>query len=85
MIYGTLYADNVERHEAKARKWSAEGKPEYAAGSMRKAAKWRARDRERSMMLHGAYPKTELQSLIEDHISRVERSLAAEFESFIYG
>ncbi len=42
MMYQTLrqsFLDNGNRHARKAAYWEAEGKPDYAEGSMRKARK----------------------------------------------
>jgi hypothetical protein len=42
---GASFRSNGDRHERKAEYWRAEGKPEYAAGSMRKAERnWKRAD-----------------------------------------
>jgi hypothetical protein len=38
-----FFESNAERHDANAARHIADGRPDYALGSLRKAAKWRAK------------------------------------------
>lgn len=79
-----LYADNIAHHEQRAAMWMAKGNPEYAAGSLAKAAKWRARSRQFDSAMFGFYPKTVVASLLDERLSASMASLAAQFEEVLF-
>ena len=79
------YAQNIAHHEARAESWVAAGRPDYAAGSLRKAAKWRRRAREADQMFNGAFPKDRLGLLLDEKLAVVQRRMAADFEAVLYG
>ncbi len=75
-----VFADHEEEHRQKAEYWMLQGRPDYAAGSLRKAAKWNEKRRIIDFSFHGAYPKNALDSLVEDDIKRVDAELSKAFE-----
>lgn len=74
------YLDNVKRHEGRAAYWMDQGKPEYAAGSMRKAANWRRHYRAADMFWNGPLPPSPVQIFIKD---RLHKRVLAAFEDTV--
>ena len=88
MHYTTLqysYQRMVERHEARAQYWLSQGRPDYAAGSLRKAAKWRVKAREYDRMMNGLYPQTEFDVLMQKKIEEAAKKMVAKFERQVWG
>lgn len=74
-----IYRQNEQRHRDKAEYWLQQGLPEYAAGSLRKAAKWQTHRRAFEYAMNGAYPKKALDSLVDDYLSKKTKEFADEF------
>jgi frataxin-like iron-binding protein CyaY len=88
MLYITLqqkYQIMVERHEARAQYWLAQGRPDYAAGSLRKADKWRVKAREYDRMMNGLYPQTKFEDLLQRKIEEAAEKMAGKLELKIWG
>lgn len=79
------YRENIAHHEARAEAWLAAGRPEYAAGSLRKAGKWRRRAREADLFFNGPLPKSRLAMLLDEKLAEVQGRLIAAFEAELYG
>lgn len=80
-----LFAPHIDRHEANAAKWNSQGKPDYAEGSLRKAAKWRRRQREFEMVVRGAFPKTGLDKLMDERLNAIEANITDGFDRMLFG
>lgn len=71
----------IARHERRAAEWEAAGKPDYAEGSRKKAARWRRKERELDMLMHGPLPNTRIAMLLARHIEAISASITADFEA----
>jgi len=81
----TFYATMVSRHTQKAREWEDKGKPDYAAGSYRKAAKWRNRARELDFSVYGPHPKTQIELLLDERLLNVMDEIAQDLDEIMFG
>ena len=75
----------IEHHEKRCSYWLSQGNEEYAAGSARKAAKWRVYAREYDAALNGLYPKPQLDYLLQSHVDRIAKEMARKLEDEIWG
>lgn len=76
-------ANRARRHEERAEYWLSMGKPDYASGSMRKAAKARQELREYDMWWNGPLPAHRDESLMCRHIRMAQESLLRAVEESI--
>lgn len=76
-----IYQLNEQHHRDRAEYWLKNDRQDYAEGSLKKAAKWQARRREFEYAINGAYPKTEIDELIDRYVhdctEKVVNDLAA--------
>jgi len=80
----SIYSENIEQHERKAALWLQNGRPDYAEGSMKKAARWRAKERQLSMLLYGVLPPSRMDALLGQHIRSIEARLVKEMNAALY-
>lgn len=80
-----LYQLNEQHHRDRASYWLQQGRPDYAQGSLRKAAKWNAKRREFDYAMNGAYPQTEIEALMGDWMRMAEKKYADAFVMALYG
>ena len=80
-----LYEPMISHHEKRAEYWLSHGKPDYAEGSRKKAARWREKSRSADVSLYGHLPMDALHSLVYERIKKAEADLQKEFEDAIYG
>lgn len=80
-----IYQLNEQHHRVRAEYWLNNDRPDYAQGSLRKAAKWQARRREFEYMLTGPYPKTEMGSFMDEYLRLCEKKCAEAFVMALYG
>lgn len=76
---------NEDEHRSKAAYWMQNGRPDYAAGSIRKAAKWNEKRRVIDYQIHGPYPKKALEALMDEAMQKVSKEIADEFVYGLYG
>jgi hypothetical protein len=81
----SMYLHMEDRHRKRAEYWMAKGRPDYAKGSIRKAHKWAQRRREFDFQIYGAYPKTQLDTLLGDYLREMERKLSDSLKEAMYG
>lgn len=67
------------QHRKRAEYWISQGRPDYAAGSISKAAKWQTKRREFEYAMSGPYPKKALDSLVDDYLRKMTEEFADEF------
>ena len=84
-MYIKMYDGNIAHHEARAAYWLEQGKPDYAEGSIRKAAKWREKRRSVDQMMNGEFPKTELDLLLSERIKAAEDRMTQGIQAVLYG
>lgn len=80
----TLFEHNAKRHDARAAMWRAQGKPDYAAGSERKAARWRKNGLELQQALCPAGQGGPLGDLLDELLARVSADLAAGLDNALH-
>lgn len=80
-----IYEISVQHHLDRARHWLDNGKPDYALGSYRKAAKWQNKARELDMAINGPFPKNRLDNFVHDMIEFKAKQIADEFERHLFG
>ena len=81
--YTGLYQSHIELHEQRAREWASKGKPDYAAGSMKKAAKWKAKQAAWDGFM-SPQPRNELERLFMDKMKQAEADLLGLFEEEVF-
>lgn len=80
-----LHDESIRYHEARAAMHLREGRPEYAKGSMRKAARWRQRKRALDLVLNGPLPE-DPRDLSKVTLRRMSEHFATELENaFLHG
>ncbi len=82
--YESYYQESIKHHEQREQYWLAQGKPDYAAGSARKAAKWRQKQRESDFFTNGYFPKSQLGELLDRKLKQIEDKLVSEFSTQLY-
>lgn len=80
-----IYRQNEQRHRDKAEYWMRQGLPDYAAGSLRKAAKWQAKRRSFEYAMNGAYPKSCIESLMDSWMKDHAKKVADSYERAVFG
>lgn len=80
-----FFREDIARHEARERFWMANGRPDFAEGSARKAQKWRAKARGLDILCNGSLPQDEGHMLIADKLRSVEQRLQVNLEYALYG
>lgn len=79
-----LYQLNEQHHRDRAEYWLEQGRPDYAQGSIRKAAKWQAKRREFDYAMNGAYPKNAMDDLIDQYMQARTRKVISVFASALF-
>lgn len=74
-----IYEMYETQHRRRAEYWISQGRPDYAAGSIRKAAKWQNKKRAFDYAMNGPYPKKALDALVDDYLSKKTKEFADEF------
>lgn len=80
-----LFRMYEQRNRDRAQYWASVGRPDYARGSLRKAHKWQQKLREFEYSIYGAYPKTRIEDLLDEHMREVEKKFSAAFVEALYG
>jgi hypothetical protein len=79
-----LYQLNEHHHRDRAAYWLQQGRPDYAQGSIRKAAKWQDKRREFDYVMNGAYPKNAIDDLIDQYMKARTRKVISVFASALH-
>lgn len=89
MLYVTVdghYRLHAERHEERARWHEGQGHPpEWAAGSRRKAARWRRRAREYAALTEMPHPRMQPQMIATECIQWMAGKFAASVDKALFG
>lgn len=80
-----IYQLNEQHHRVRAEYWLKNGRPDYAQGSLRKAAKWQARRCEFDYAFNGSYPKNVMDDLIDQYMQDRMRKVVSVFAEEILG
>lgn len=80
-----LYRMYEQRNRDRAAHWLSRGRPDYARGSIRKAHKWQQKRRELEYSIYGAYPKTQIGDMLDEHVKNIEKELTKAFVNALYG
>lgn len=79
-----IYQLNEQQHRDRASYWLKQGRPDYAQGSLKKAAKWQARRRDFDYVMNGAYPKNAMDDLIDQYMQARTRKVISVFASALF-
>lgn len=60
-----MFEEDIRHHENRAKYWMQQGKPDYAEGSLVKAAKWRDKQRALDLTINRAHPKSQADLLMD--------------------
>lgn len=80
-----IYEMYETKHRRRAEYWISQGRPDYAAGSIRKAAKWQTKRRAFEYAIYGPYPKNCIDSLMGDWQKEHARKVAYAYERAVFG
>lgn len=80
----SLYECYETQHRKRAEYWISQGRPDYAAGSIRKAYKWQTKRRAFEYAIYGPYPKKALDALVDDYLGRKTREFADDFARYLW-
>lgn len=80
-----LYQQHEQHHRDRSAYWLEKGRPDYAQGSLRKAAKWQTKRREFDYVMNGAYPKNAMDDFIDQYIQERAQRMVKKFEDAIFG
>lgn len=85
IMCNSLYECYETKHRRRAEYWISQGRPDYAAGSIRKAAKWQTKRRAFEYEIYGPYPKNCIDSLMDEWRKDHARKVAEQWNDAIFG
>lgn len=80
MTITNLHQSHIKHHEDRAQYWLSQGNPEYAAGSLAKAQRWRRKMREFDMFMNGPMPADRSWHIVHHYIRNARIALVEHIE-----